>query len=80
MFRHGIVVINRAVHFLNNNQTPVMACDQSIYAIAKQFQRNWKTDYGEYQFVIIVRSLIFELAAGLKMARKQWLVQCINRR
>ena len=31
MIRHGMDVIKGAVHFLNNNQTPVMACDQPLY-------------------------------------------------
>ena len=66
MIQHRMDVIKGAVHFLNNNQTPVMACDQPLYAIAKQIQWNLKTDYGEDKFVIMMGSLHIEMA-GLKM-------------
>ena len=66
MIRHGMDVIKQAVYFLNSNQIPVMACDQPLYALAKQIQWNWKSSYGEEKFVIMMGSLHIEMAA-LKM-------------
>ena len=40
MIRHSIDVIKDAANHLNPHQIPVMACDQPLFAIAKQIQWN----------------------------------------
>ena len=38
MIRHGMDVIKKSVDFLNAGQTPVIAFDQPLYALAKMVQ------------------------------------------
>ena len=38
MSRNSMDVISNAVQYLNPEQTSVMACDQTLFAIAKQIQ------------------------------------------
>jgi hypothetical protein len=64
MIRHSIDVISAAVHHLSPNQTPVIACDQPLYAIAKQIQWNWPQTYGERRVVIMFGGLHIEMTAG----------------
>ena len=63
MIRHGMDVIKKSVDFLNAGQTPVIAFDQPLYALAKMVQWNWKEDYGEKRFVIMMGPLHIEMAA-----------------
>ena len=50
-------------HFCTwHRQTPVLAADQHLYALAKQIQWQWP-DYGEDRFVIIFGGLHLELAS-----------------
>ena len=63
MIRHSKDVIKNAVHHLNPHQFPVMACDQPLYAIAKQIQWNWPLLYGENKVVIMFGGLHIEMAA-----------------
>ena len=48
---------------LNPGQTPVVAFDQPLYAIAKQIQWNWPNLYGEDKLVIMFGGLHIEMAA-----------------
>ena len=45
MIKHGIDVVNQPVSQLNSQQTPIIAFDQSLYAIVKHVQWNWKELY-----------------------------------
>ena len=47
-------VTKLAVDHVNKGQTPVIAFDQPLYALAKQVQWNWKDHYGEDKFVVIM--------------------------
>ena len=47
----------------NPGQAPVVACDQPLFAIAKNIQWKWPLDYGEDKFVIMFGGLHIELAA-----------------
>ena len=49
MIRHSMSMIKASVDMLNPGQTPVVAFDQPLYAIAKQIQWNWPDVYGEYK-------------------------------
>ena len=52
-----------AVDHINKRQTPVIAFDQPLYALAKQVQWNWKDHYGEEKFVVMMGPLHIEMAA-----------------
>ena len=56
-------VVVKAVNYLNPGQTPVLACDQPIYAMAKKIQWNWPSTYGESSIVMMFGGLHTELAA-----------------
>ena len=63
MIRHSMNMIKASVDMLNPGQTPVIAFDQPLYAIAKQIQWNWPELYGEDKFVIMFGRLHIEMAA-----------------
>ena len=47
--------------FLNPGQTPILAADQPLYALAKQIQWYWPDEYGEDKFVIMFGGLHIEM-------------------
>ena len=51
------------VKYLNPGQTPVMACDQPLFDIAKQIQWISPDSYGEDLDVIMLGGLHIEMAA-----------------
>jgi hypothetical protein len=53
--------IREVTNFLNPAQTPVMAVDQPLFAIAKQIQWSWPEIYGENMFVIMFGGLHIEM-------------------
>ena len=61
MIRHSM--IKASVDMLNPGQTPVVAFDQPLDAIAKQIQWNWADLYGDDKFVIMFGGLHNEIAA-----------------
>ena len=63
MICHTMDVVIKAVTYLNPGQTPVLACDQPIYAMAKKIQWNWPSTYGESSIVMMFGGLHTELAA-----------------
>ena len=56
-------VVVKAVTYLNPGQTPVLACDQPMYAMAKKIQWNWPSTYAESSIVMMFGGLHTELAA-----------------
>jgi len=71
MIKHSMNVVQRAVQFINPGQSPVLACDQPLFALAKEIQWTWPEQYGEDKFVVMFGGLPVEMAA-LKTAG-QWL-------
>ena len=63
MIRHAICVAQRAVHHLNPGQVPVLTVDQPLFAVAKQVQWNWPSEYGDDKFVILLGGLHLEMAS-----------------
>ena len=63
MIKHSFGVVKRAVEHLNPGQTPVIAFDQPLYALANQIQWKWPNDYGEDKFVVMFGGLHIEMAA-----------------
>lgn len=64
MIRHTLLVTQKAVHFLNAKQIPVVYFDQPLYALAKQVQWHWPEMFGEDQFVIMMGGLPVSGGAG----------------
>ena len=56
-------VVKQAVDHVNPNQRPVIALDQTLYAIAKQIEQNWSNIYGKEKFVIMMGAFYIEMAA-----------------
>lgn len=64
MVYHAMLLIKRSTEVLNPNQSPVMACNQPIYAIAKQLQ--WSEispDVSEQGFFVMLGGLHIEKAS-----------------
>ena len=66
MTRHSMGVVKKAVEVLNPGQTPVIACDQPLFMIAKQIQWMWTEQYGEDSFVVMLGGL------HIKMTFSSW--------
>ena len=47
MIQHSMKIVKEGVAYVNPNQTPVIAMDQSLFAIAKQIQWEKADLYGE---------------------------------
>ena len=57
MIRHSMDVAKKAIEVLNPGQTPVIACDQPLFMIAKQIQWMWPEQYGEGSFMVMLGGL-----------------------
>ena len=57
MIRHSMGVVKKAVEVLKPGQTPVIACDQPLFMIAKQIQWMWTEQYCEDSFVVMLGGL-----------------------
>ena len=63
MIRRGLDIIKAAIDYLNKGQLPVIVFDQPLYALEKLVQWNWKGNYGEKYFAIMIGPLHIEMAA-----------------
>ena len=50
-------VVQKAVTVLNPEQTPVIACDQPLYKLAKNIQWTWPETLGEDSYVVMLGGL-----------------------
>ena len=57
MIKHAMDVVSTAVAVLSPGQTPVIACDQPLYKIAKEIQWAWPETHGESSYVIMLGGL-----------------------
>ncbi|CAB4003814.1 Hypothetical predicted protein [Paramuricea clavata] len=55
-------VIHSAVELVNPGQTPVIAMDQPLFALAKQIQWQWPHTHGEDKLLVMFGGLHIELA------------------
>ena len=62
MINHSMMVIAKAIEFLNPGQTPVITFDQSLYAISNQSQWNFTNQCGQERLVIMLGPLHIEMA------------------
>ena len=63
MVRHGMDVVNDVVQHVNSGQTPVIAMDQPLFALAKLIQWNMPETHGEDKYVVMFGGLHIEIAA-----------------
>ena len=63
MILHAMNTVKSSVEFLNPGQTPVITCDQPLYAIAKKIQWQWPETQGERNFVVVLGGLHIEMTA-----------------
>ena len=63
MIMLGLYIIKIAVDYVNRGQLSVIAFDQPLYALARLVQWNWKKNYREKCFVIMIGPLHIEMAA-----------------
>ena len=63
MIRHGMNVVNDVVQHLNPGQTPIIAMDQPLFALAKWIQWNMPETHGEDRYVVMFGGLHVEMAA-----------------
>ena len=59
---HSMKVVKNCVDYLNPGQTPVLACDQPLFAIAKMIQWKLPEQYGEDKFVIMLLNMLITSA------------------
>jgi hypothetical protein len=59
---HGMNVIRSGVELVNPGQTPVIAMDQPLFALAKQIQWQWPHTHGEDKLLVMFGGLHIELA------------------
>ena len=64
--RHVMDMIKEVVEILNPGQTPVVAADQPIYAVAKQIQWHWPDQYSEEKLVMMFGGLHIEIGTLLR--------------
>ena len=70
MIAHSMRVVKSAVEHVNPSQTPVIALDQPLFALAKQIQ--WTiAEFSEANLVVMLGGLYIEMVS-LKMLGK-WL-------
>ena len=72
MSRHSMNVISNAVQYLNPEQTSVMACDQTLFAIAKQIQWIRHNSYEEDLYGIMLGGLHIEKTAWKALGKMSW--------
>ena len=53
MIRHSMDRVKTAVQLLNPGQSPVLAADQPLYALAKKIQWTWRAIHGGDHFIIM---------------------------
>ena len=66
MIQYSMKIVKERVTYVNPKQTPVIAMDQPLFAIAKQIQWEKADLYGEEKHVVMMSGLHVEMAS-LKM-------------
>ena len=63
-----------AVNIVNHGQTPVTACDQQLYKIAKDIQWTWSETHGGDSYVVMLSGL------QIKMTLLKYIGDPLNKR
>ena len=62
MIRHSMTITMNAIQHLNPSQIPVLACDQPLFAIAKNIQWTWTAEFGD-KLLMMFGGLHIKMAA-----------------
>ncbi len=62
MIKHSMKMAVKLTDYVNPGQTPVLVCDQPLFAIAKQIQWTWPKELGEEYFMVMMGGLHVEMA------------------
>ena len=62
MIKHSMKVAVKLTDHANPGQTPVLVCDQPLFALAKQIQWTWPEELGEDHFMVMIGGLHVEMA------------------
>lgn len=62
MIKHSMNIVKQSVNHLNPEQTPVVALDQPLFAVAKEIQWYYPETHGEDKFVVMFGGLHIEQA------------------
>ena len=62
MIKHSMKVAVKLTDHANPGQTPVLVCDQPLFALAKQIQWTWPEELGEDHFMVMMGGLHVEMA------------------
>ncbi len=73
MVKHSLDIIKKLTGITNPGQTPVVAMDQPLFAIAKNVQWKWPLVYGETKIVIMFRGFHSALKTLGDFFKKQWM-------
>lgn len=63
MALHSMNIVQSAVHHVNYSQTPVIAVNHPLFALAKQIQWTLVNSHGEDKFVVMFGGLHIEMTA-----------------
>ena len=63
LIKHVMKIVKDDIRYLNPGQTPVIAMDQPLYALAKEIQWCFPEEFGENTFVVMLGGLHIEMAA-----------------
>ena len=61
MVKHGLDIIKLVTQYLNPGQLPVLTFDGPLFALAKYIQWSRPTEYGEDNFLVMIRGLHIEM-------------------
>ncbi len=76
--KHVMDKVRDTVALLNPGQTPVIAADQPLYALAKQIQWHWPENYGEDKFVFMFGGLHIEMDAFKSIGRLEVFLKAVD--
>ena len=74
MIFHAMEIVENTAKCLDEKQTPVIAMDQPLYALAKEIQWSSSTKYTEENYVVVLGGLHIEMCV-LKLLG-DWLEKC----
>ena len=76
MQKHSMIVVKKAIEFVNPGQVPVIEGDCPLYAQQKEFQWGYPDEIGESKMVCFMRFLHIEMTSqecgGKLLARSGW--------
>eukprot|EP00112_Aurelia_sp_Birch-Aquarium-sp1_P016940 Seg3882.4 transcript_id=Seg3882.4/GoldUCD/mRNA.D3Y31 product="hypothetical protein" protein_id=Seg3882.4/GoldUCD/D3Y31 len=62
VIKHSMKVAVTLTDNANPGQTPVLVCDQPLFALANQIQSTWPTEFAEDHFMVMMGGLDVEMA------------------